>query len=117
MKKILKFLILFFLLIISFNLILLVGCLFPSSVIQQNVKESSNILLTEGNLYRFFENYDVYNNNYTDSLMINEAYSVDSTHPIVSYMNVRKNYNNIITNEVLSDSLGEATSVNMSIRL
>ena len=94
------------------SLFLLLGSLFPSALIENNVKESSQILMREGNIYKFFEFYNVENNNYTDSLMINEAYSIDNTNPFYSYMTVRKNYKEGQTKNNLCDNLGEGISMN-----
>lgn len=111
MKKLLKYVTTFIILIICFNLLLLLGSLFPSSWIEENVKESSEILLLEGNLPYFTSYLSITNNNFTDSIMINESYSIDNTNPIFSYMAVRKNFKDGITSKQLEDTNGELISM------
>ena len=111
MKKIAKYGIVFLILILIFNFLLFISSLFPSKIIIKNVKESSEILSKEGNDYKFFENLYIVNNNYTDALMINEAYSIDNTNPIYSYMTARKNYNKDITKKSMKDISEELISL------
>lgn len=111
-KKILKYSIIFIIMLLIFNLLLFTSSLYPSKIIEKNVKKSSQILKEEGNLYEFFEWSDVVNNNYTDALMINEAYSIDNTNPLYSYMAVRKNFNKEITKKQLRDTQEELISIN-----
>lgn len=111
MKKLLKYIVAFVILIIVFNLLLLLGSLFPSSWIEENVKESSKVFLSEGNLPRFKANKSITNNNYTDSIMVNACYSIDNNNPIFSYMSARKNYKPGLTTTQLEDTNGELISV------
>lgn len=111
-KKIVKYIITFIILLIIFNLLLSLSSLFPSSLIEKNVKESSITLMKEGNLYQFFGWLNIYNDNYTDSIMINTAYSIDYNDPVYSYMSGRKNFKNEITKTSLKDTSGELISVN-----
>lgn len=111
-KKITKYGIVFVILIFIFNFLLFISSLFPSEIIRENVKESSEVLSEEGNLYLISEYFDVENNNYTDALIINEAYSIDNTDPIYSYMAVRKNYNKAITRNQMKDTAEELISLN-----
>ena len=110
MKIFFKYFTVFIIILIVFNLFMLLGTLFPSNMIENNVKESSKILINEGNIYTFFEFYDVTNNNFTDALMINEAYSIDSSRPFYSYMTARKNYKPGQTVNYLEDNIGEGVS-------
>lgn len=110
--KFFKYIITFIGLIIIFNLLLFLGSLFPSNLLEKNVKESAKTLLTEGNRYQIIKTLDVYNDNYTDSIMINTAYSIDNTNPIYSYMSGRKNFNSQITKNSLEDASGELISIN-----
>ena len=109
-KNIIKYIITFIILLLIFNLLLFVTSLFPSSWIENRVRESSQILNEEGNLYHF-KIFNVENNNYTDSLIINECYSIDNTDPIFSYMSCRKNYQKGITQKQEPDIVGELFSV------
>ena len=112
MKKIIKYILTFCGLLLIFNVLLFTSSLFPSRLIEKNVRESSKILTKEDNIYKFFDWCDVVNNNYTDVLMINEAYSIDNTNPVYSYMAVRKNYEKGLTENSLPDTNGESISIN-----
>ena len=92
LKKVIKYTRVWIILFIIFNLSLCITSLFPSEIIEENVKSSSDILLKEGNVYKISEFSSITNNNYTDAIIINEAYSIDNTDPIYSYMAMRKNY-------------------------
>jgi len=112
MKKLIKYPLVFLGLLLIFNLLLLISSLFPSNIIEKNVKESSKTLTEEGNIYKFFEWPNVVNNNYTDALMINEAYSIDNKNPLYSYMSIRKNYKENITKYSFFDINGDSISMN-----
>lgn len=114
MKKIIKYVITFVFLIFAFNLLLLLGSLFPSSWIESHVKESSERLNLEGNLPLFSNYLSITNNNYTDAIMINECYSIDHTDPIFSYLSVRKNFKKGLTEKQLEDTNGELISISSS---
>ena len=51
LKKIIKYTRVWIILFIIFNLSLCITSLFPSEIIEENVKSSSDILLKEGNVY------------------------------------------------------------------
>lgn len=112
MKKLVKYILAFLILFITFNILLLIGSLFPSGLIEKNVRESSEILKNEGNYYQISKYFRTENDNYTDAIMINEAYSIDNTNPLYSYMAVRKNYEKGITQKSLLDTKGELISIN-----
>ena len=112
MKKIFKYILTFLILFLMFNILLFAGSTFPSSIIKDNVKESSKTLSHEGNYYIISKYFGNENDNYTDSIMINEAYSIDNTNPIYSYLAVRKNYENGITQKYWQDTQGELISIN-----
>ena len=111
MKFFFKYVFTFLFLLILFNLFLFLGCSFSSNHIEKNVIESANVLIEEGNLYNLSKRFGVKNDNFTDSLMINEAYSVDSSDSITSYLKVRKNYKKGITDNVIDDTNGELISI------
>ena len=113
-KKTIKYVKVWCILCIIFNLSLYITSLFPSEIIEENVKTSSNILLKEGNAYQITEFSPIKNNNYTDAIIINEAYSIDNSNPIYSYMSMRKNYKKGETKKELTDTLGELTSINVN---
>ncbi len=112
-KKIIKYAKVWIILLLIFNVSLCITSLFPSDIIEENVKSSSNILLEEGNVHKISKFSSVTNNNYTDAIIINEAYSIDNTDPIYSYMAMRKNYKKGKTIQVLTDTLGELASINV----
>ena len=112
MKKIFKYILTFLILFLMFNILLFAGSTFPSSIIKDNVKESSKTLSQEGNYYIISKYFGNENDNYTDSIMINEAYSIDNTNPIYSYLAVRKNYEKGITQKYWQDTQGELISIN-----
>ena len=92
-------------------MLLVAGSLFSSDVIEQHSRESAKTLLHEGNLYKFFPWFDVVNNNYTDALMVNEAYSVDCDNPLYSALAVRRNYKDGVTKFARTDMTGESLSM------
>ena len=110
MKNLLKYVITFIIIIISFNVLLLISSLFPSSLIEKNVSESAKVLLKEGNQPFIFKYSLTTNNNYTDAIMINMCYSIDNSDPVFSYMSARKNYKKGLTTEELLDTQGELIS-------
>lgn len=112
--KIIKYAKIWIILLILFNASLCITSLFPSDIIEKNVKSSAEILLEEGNVYKISDFSSVTNNNYTDAIIINEAYSIDNTNPIYSYMAMRKNYKKGETQQVLTDTLGELASINVN---
>ncbi len=115
MKKlisILKYIGIFILVILIFNIGLFLACKFDSNKLENNVVESYKVLSREGATYRISRIFDIYNNNHTDAVIINETYSVDSKHPFLSYMKARKNYKKGLTKYELPESTGEGISVN-----
>ena len=97
MKKVLKdigiYIGVFIGLIIIFVLTLLLTSLIPSRYLENNVRKSSEILIKEGEreiIDLGYKQESLFH--FTDALMINTAYSVDSNHPYYSFMMARKNY-------------------------
>ena len=92
-KGLVRYILVFIALIGIYMILLTITSLIPSSALEENVRSSSEILVEEGEKV-------VYNLKYkeekiftfTDALMINTAYSVDSNHPIESFILDRKNY-------------------------
>lgn len=113
MKKILKYLLVFIIMIICFCVTLTLTSLIPKEYITNKVSESSKILNSETNrlfiqiksknLYMMFDNY-------SDSLMINTAYSINNKTPFYSVMMARKNYIDGKTEIIYPDSTGELKS-------
>lgn len=113
MKRFGKFLIIFIILILIFIGMLVAACTFPSSAIKDNVRASSMTLSKEGNRKRIFmiskfqfEDFD----NYSDALMINTAYSIDSKTPLYSAFTAKKDYIPGVTKTIKEDVVGELKS-------
>lgn len=107
MKAITKYLLIFILMIAVFCITLTLTSLVPKKYIEDNVKETSTILNQETNrlmikiaskkIYMMFDNF-------TDALMINTIYSIDTDTPFYSAMVARKNYIKGITEVVYPDT-------------
>lgn len=113
MRTVIKCIIVYLALTIFFVLSLLITSCIPSSVIHQNVKESAEVLYEEGNrkiVHIPYRNFDMQFNNYTDALMINNAYSIDSRYPLESALLARKNYLPEKTKVIVRDNVGELKS-------
>lgn len=92
-KLIIKYLIIFVLLIILYIASLSLVSLIPRTQIKNNIRESSNLLIKETNVCKVdIGNKILYLDNYTNALMLNHIYSQDEKHPIVSAILVKKNY-------------------------
>ena len=85
-----KYSIRYIIIIISFVMLLYLVIIIPSKYMKQNVKESADIFMEEGNDKYVIVNYknriNVKIDNYTDALMVNTAYSIDSKNPIKSFL-------------------------------
>jgi len=103
-----KYIFIFGILILSFNLLLYLACSFPSELIYENALSSAETLVEEGGVFKIglMEKLD----NHTEALIINEAYSVDSDDPLGSYMYARKNYQKGLTQKILEDPVGDLYS-------
>jgi len=114
-KEVLKYTLIFGLLIILYISLLYVASLFPSSKIKENVQKSAEILVVETEYsQKTFLGRQIPADNYTDSLMINNAYSIDNHDPLYSALIVRRNYNPSITRETLTDEIGEPETTNIN---
>lgn len=111
MKKIFKFGLVFLVLILVYNLLLFLSSLIPSQYLETKARESSETFLKQRNTFYVLDFYYVINDNYTDSLMINESVSIDSANPVYSYMAARKNYKTGLTIEQIAAPTGELKSI------
>lgn len=91
-KKILKLILIYFIIIITLVISLTIVNLIPRKNIENNVRKSLQIFIKEGAFPKINFTYNYLLDNYTDALMINTAYSVDSNKPIESAMLMRRNY-------------------------
>ena len=108
----LKYFATFLLMLMIFNLCLYVVCLIPSSKVEENIKESSYILKKQGASFQLSKIFNVVNNNRTDSVILNESYSIDNEHPYISYMKARKDYKKGLTIKEIEDINGEGVTIN-----
>lgn len=83
----------FIILISSYMVLMTITSLIPSSAIEDNVRKSSETLLEDGEkiLYHLGYKKEIIFT-FTDALMINTAYSIDSRYPMGSSLLARKNY-------------------------
>lgn len=112
-KNILECIILYLILIVVFMLSLKIVCSIPSSAMYENVKKSADTMLCEGNrkiIYIPYRGSELQFDNFTDALMINTAYSVDSTEPMTSALLAKKNYIPGKTKKIEQDREGELKS-------
>ena len=107
MKKILKYFLAYIIMITVFILSIVAISLIPSEKIYENIRKSSVTLLKEGDLLRYPSYRKIKLDNYTDSLMLNNAYSINNKSPFESAMLVRENYIYGISAEATRDVLGE----------
>ena len=105
MKKYLKYIVIFVILIASYLTILTITSLIPRNYIENNTKKSASTLLELGektNIETLLKKETLFN--FTDALMINTAYSIDTKKPIESFMVARRNYIPQKTIKVYKDS-------------
>ena len=113
MKTIIKYFIIFIVFIAVFVATLYITSLIPSSWLQKNVQESSEVLLKESNRKKVYiktKKMTFQFDNFTDALMINTAYSIDSTTPLYSAFTAKKNYIPGKTKTIMQDSVSELKS-------
>ena len=113
LKKIIKYISIYLAIIIFFIVSLVAVSSFKKEFLTENVKKSAEVLLSEGNrkvIYIPYKDMDMQFDNYTDALMINTAYSIDSQKPLYSAFVARKNYIPNITTEIYEDVPGELKS-------
>lgn len=113
LKKSTKYIITYMILIITFIILLTLVSLIPSEKMKTNVQETAKILTAQTNglmikihLKKLIIPFD----NYTDALMVNTAYSIDSNEPFYSFMMAKKNYIPDKTKEIKEDTVGELKS-------
>lgn len=88
-----QYLVIFIILIISYMVLMTLSSLIPSETMQNNVKKSSETLKAGGEQVIYdlkYKEEQIFT--FTDALMINTAYSIDSKQPIESFLLARKNY-------------------------
>lgn len=91
--NVLRYVLIFIILICVYMSSLILTSLIPSKYMKENVRVSSEKLFSEGekvNINLGYKEENIFT--FTDALMINTAYSVDSSTPLKSAMLARKNY-------------------------
>ncbi len=97
-KKIIKYTLVFILLLSSYIILLTVVNLIPSSKLEKNIEKSAVLLKKQDEIPVINLGYNEESIfNFSDALMLNMAYSVDSNHPFESMMLSRKDYISGIT--------------------
>lgn len=93
LKIILKYVVSFIVLLVIFFGSLTITSLIPSNNLKKNVIKTSEIYKEEGEkkIAKVFGKEETIFI-FTDALMVNTAYSIDSKHPIESFLLARKNY-------------------------
>lgn len=107
MKKTAKFLGIYLIMVLIFFTSTVIVATIPSKFIKENVESSAKTLMNEGDLLKYPSYRQIMLDNYTDALMIDNSYSIDSNNPIESAMLVRENYISSISKKVSKDVLGE----------
>lgn len=113
MKKLLKYTCTIFVLILIYLSSLYVTSLIPASSLKTKVSESAEILAKQGNNFFVkiaYKNRYIKFDNYTDALMVNTAYSIDSRNPLISSLVCRKNYIPGTTKIEYKDTVSELKS-------
>lgn len=112
-KKVSKYLLVIIILFVTYLSSLVITSLIPQKVIEKNVIKSAKILKEQGNNWFVriaYRQEDLKFDNYTDALMINTVYSIDSNHPLESNLLCRKNYIPGVTKVVFEDTALELKS-------
>ena len=110
LKNVIKYIITFIVMILLFMLCLTISSSFSSKYIEENVKESAEILKVETNSKEvpiLYKGVNINFDNYTDALMLNTAYSIDSTTPLYSAFVARKNHIPNKTTQIIEEKSGE----------
>ena len=106
MKEILKYVICFIILIAVYFSLLTITSLIPSGMLKENVSKSADYFLEHGGEKEVVDvGYkEVHLFHFTNALMINNAYSIDSKNPIESWITARKNYIPGVTKTIYTDT-------------
>ena len=91
-KNIFKIAFYFFIILLTLLTSLIIVNLIPKEYIENNVKKSVQVFVNEGYYPKVKLAHNYLLDNYTDALMINTAYSVDSEKPLESAILMRRSY-------------------------
>ena len=108
MKLLKKLIPTYFILLIVLMLLLFFSCLIPQKNIEQKVKESASYMTQQGEDWFVKElGRKIRQDNDTDAIMINIAYSIDENNVFYSMLAARRNYVKNVTTHTVSESEGD----------
>ena len=85
MKKIAKYLVVFFILIALYCLFAVLSCMLPDRAVKRHVEKAAVTLFMEGNYPRaLIDEESCRRDNFTDALILNQIHTIDRTHPVRS---------------------------------
>ncbi|MBR3281036.1 MAG: hypothetical protein IKI57_04255 [Clostridia bacterium] len=105
--RVIKYILVYLVCFAIANILLMLVCMIPRDAVEKHVYESAELLLEEGPHPLINEMFETYNNNFTEAVIINEIYSVDTKRPINSYLTARKNYKEGQTERIIEENVGE----------
>lgn len=108
MKTILKYALLYITIAALFLGGLLLVSYIPKDAIEDNVRESAEIMVKEGEGKSFSSlGRVIFNDNSTDAIMINLSYTIDEDNRLESIVKARRNYIPGVTKEITNDLVGD----------
>lgn len=106
-KELLKYIFIFILMLVIAWVALYITALIPRDKIQVKSAESAEILYMEQDEFRMKINFrNVLMHNYTDAIMLNTTYSIDTNNIVESIIKCRRNYLPGVTQNNFEDQLG-----------
>lgn len=108
MKTFLKYILLYIAVTVMFLAGLVIASYIPKELIKDNVSESAEIMVKEGEKRRFHSlGRLLFNDNSTDAIMFNLTYTIDEENRLESIIKARRNYVPGITEEIVKDMVGD----------
>lgn len=108
MKTILKYALLYIIITALFLGGLLLVSYIPKEAIKDNVRESAEIMVKEGEGKSFSSlGRVIFNDNSTDAIMVNLTYTIDEDNRLESIVKARRNYIPGVTKEITNDLVGD----------
>lgn len=106
MKNIFRYILVFIILLVIYFISLALVSKIPSEKMKDNVKLSANYFLENGGEKNFIKlkHKEVCLFNFTNALMINTAYSIDSNEPVKSFLTAKKNYISGVTQKIYTQT-------------
>lgn len=108
MKTFLKYFLLYIIITVIFLSSLIIVSYIPKDAIKDNVRESAEIMVKEGEGKSFKSlARTVFNDNSTDAIMLNLTYTIDEENRLESIIKARRNFVPGITEEIKNDMVGD----------